>query len=166
MTIGPVARILAQIIVPVVAVLARAIPAAYRQALNNAKKAGVDASKAAVPVFGKLISRSKALQVLNITLNKKANREQQQPGEQIAAVEEALDPILIKKVCMCVCVCLLCMYSFTKYNSYISTYIFVSFSTIQIQIHTPILFTTYIYIYIIVIHRDTRTHTHTHTHTW
>jgi len=98
MAIGPVARILAQIIVPVVAVLARAIPAAYGQALNNAKKAGVDASEAAVPVFGKRISRSEALQVLNITLNKKTSRgQQQQQGEQTTATEETLDPILIKK---------------------------------------------------------------------
>mmetsp|Transcript_22073 Transcript_22073/g.25425 ORF Transcript_22073/g.25425 Transcript_22073/m.25425 type:complete len:149 (+) Transcript_22073:61-507(+) len=97
MAIGPVARILAQIIVPVVAVLARAIPAAYGQALNNAKKAGVDASEAAVPVFGKRISRSEALQVLNITLNKKSRGQQQQQGEQTTTAEETLDPILIKK---------------------------------------------------------------------
>lgn len=67
MAIGPFARILAQIVVPVVAVLARAIPAAYGQALNNARKAGVDATEAAAPVFGKRISRSEALMVLNIT---------------------------------------------------------------------------------------------------
>lgn len=67
MAIGPLARLLAQIVVPVVAVLARAIPAAYGQALNNAKKAGVDATEAAAPVFGKRISRSEALSVLNIT---------------------------------------------------------------------------------------------------
>jgi len=67
MAVGPFARILAQVIVPVVAVLARAIPAAYGQALNNARKAGVDATEAAAPVFGKRISRSEALMVLNIT---------------------------------------------------------------------------------------------------
>lgn len=67
MAVGPFARILAQVIVPVVAVLARAIPAAYGQALNNARKAGVDATEAAAPVFGKRITRSEALQVLNIT---------------------------------------------------------------------------------------------------
>lgn len=67
MAIGPFARILAQIVVPVVAVLARAIPAAYGQALNNARKAGVDAAEASAPVFGKRISRSEALQVLNLT---------------------------------------------------------------------------------------------------
>ena len=67
MAVGPFARLLAQIVVPVVAVLARAIPAAYGQALNNARKAGVDATEAAAPVFGKRITRSEALQVLNIT---------------------------------------------------------------------------------------------------
>mmetsp|Transcript_26755 Transcript_26755/g.65042 ORF Transcript_26755/g.65042 Transcript_26755/m.65042 type:complete len:88 (-) Transcript_26755:465-728(-) len=64
--VGPIARILAQIVVPVVAVLARTIPAAYGQALRNAKKSGVDAAEAAAPVFGKKISRSEALQVLNL----------------------------------------------------------------------------------------------------
>eukprot|EP00980_Cylindrotheca_fusiformis_P026304 scaffold15772_cov162-Cylindrotheca_fusiformis.AAC.6 len=70
MAVGPFARILAQIVVPVVAVLARAIPAAYGQALQNARKAGVDAATseaASATVFGKRISRSEALQVLNLT---------------------------------------------------------------------------------------------------
>eukprot|EP00531_Pseudo-nitzschia_arenysensis_P019763 CAMPEP_0116131982 /NCGR_PEP_ID=MMETSP0329-20121206/9303_1 /TAXON_ID=697910 /ORGANISM="Pseudo-nitzschia arenysensis, Strain B593" /LENGTH=131 /DNA_ID=CAMNT_0003626463 /DNA_START=254 /DNA_END=652 /DNA_ORIENTATION=+ len=67
MAVGPFARILAQVVVPIVAVMARAIPAAYGQALNNARKAGVDATEAAAPVFGKRITRSEALQVLNIT---------------------------------------------------------------------------------------------------
>lgn len=68
MAVGPFARLLAQIVVPVVAVLARALPAAYAQALQNARKAGVDATEAAAaPVFGKRISRSEALQVLNLT---------------------------------------------------------------------------------------------------
>lgn len=64
---GPLLRLLAQIVVPVVAVLARALPAAYAQALQNARKSGVNAAEAAAPVFGKRISRSEALQVLNLT---------------------------------------------------------------------------------------------------
>ena len=64
---GPFARILAQFVVPVIAILARAIPAAYGQALQNARKSGVTATEAAAPVFGKRISRSEALQVLNLT---------------------------------------------------------------------------------------------------
>jgi hypothetical protein len=67
MAAGPFVRLLAQIVVPVVAVLARALPAAYAQALQNARKSGVSAAEAAVPVFGKRISRSEALQVLNLT---------------------------------------------------------------------------------------------------
>lgn len=67
MAIGPFVRILAQVFVPVVAVLARAIPAAYGQALSNARKAGVDATEATAPVFGKVISRSEALDVLNVS---------------------------------------------------------------------------------------------------
>jgi import inner membrane translocase subunit TIM16 len=66
MAVGPFARILAQFVVPVVAMLARAIPAAYGQALQNARKAGIDATEASAPVFGKRISRSEALQVLNL----------------------------------------------------------------------------------------------------
>jgi len=64
---GPLLKLLAQIVVPVVAVLARALPAAYAQALQNARKSGVNAAEAAAPVFGKRISRSEALQVLNLT---------------------------------------------------------------------------------------------------
>jgi hypothetical protein len=64
---GPFVKILIQIVVPVVAVLARALPAAYGQALQNARKSGVNAAEAAAPVFGKRISRSEALQVLNLT---------------------------------------------------------------------------------------------------
>jgi import inner membrane translocase subunit TIM16 len=67
MAIGPFVRILAQLVVPVVAVLARALPAAYAQALQNAKKAGVDAGPAAGNILRKTISRSEALQVLNLT---------------------------------------------------------------------------------------------------
>jgi mitochondrial import inner membrane translocase subunit TIM16 len=75
MAIGPFARVLAQIVVPVVAVLARALPAAYAQALSNARKAGVDATEAAAPVFGKRISRTEALQILNLTEKEAANPE-------------------------------------------------------------------------------------------
>jgi hypothetical protein len=76
---GPFVKILIQIVVPVVAVLARALPAAYGQALANARKNGVNAAEAAAPVFGKRISRSEALQVLNLT-------------------EEAANPEAIQKV--------------------------------------------------------------------
>lgn len=73
--VGPLARLVAQLVVPLVAVLARAIPAAYGQALQNARKAGVDAAEASAPVFGKRISRSEALQVLNLTEKEAANPE-------------------------------------------------------------------------------------------
>lgn len=67
MAVGPLARLLAQLVVPVVAVLARALPAAYAQALQNAKKAGVDAAEASAPVFGRRIARNEALQILNLS---------------------------------------------------------------------------------------------------
>jgi hypothetical protein len=59
-------RIIAQVIVPLVAVLARAIPAAYSQAINNARRNGVDASSAATQILTKKLSKSEALSILNI----------------------------------------------------------------------------------------------------
>lgn len=70
MAAGPFARVLVQVVVAGIAVLSRAIPAAYAQALNNAKKGGVNADSAqqAGGMFArKLISTSEALQVLNVT---------------------------------------------------------------------------------------------------
>lgn len=67
--LGPFARIIAQVIVPVVAVLARAIPAAYAQALQNARKSGMDANTAtqATNFLRKTMSTAEAMQVLNLT---------------------------------------------------------------------------------------------------
>lgn len=64
MAVGPFARILAQLVVPVVAVLARALPAAYAQALQNARKSGADA--AVNQVLRRTMTKSEALQVLNL----------------------------------------------------------------------------------------------------
>ena len=75
MAVGPFARILAQVVVPVVAVLARALPAAYAQALQNARKSGVNAAETAAPIFRKKISQSEALQVLNLTEKEAASAE-------------------------------------------------------------------------------------------
>ena len=65
---GPLARLLAQVVVPVVAVLARAIPAAYAQALRNARTSGAaaEAAKASGSLLRKTMSREEALQVLNL----------------------------------------------------------------------------------------------------
>jgi len=46
MAIGPIARVVVQAAVMGIAILAKAIPRAYGAALNNAKKGGVDATKA------------------------------------------------------------------------------------------------------------------------
>lgn len=64
MAIGPLARLLAQVVVPLIAVMARAIPAAYAQALNNAKKSG---TATADNVLRKTIARQEALQILNLS---------------------------------------------------------------------------------------------------
>jgi hypothetical protein len=64
---GPLVRILLQLVVPVVAVLARALPAAYSQALQNARKAGVSGEEAAKSMLRKTLTKSEALQILNLT---------------------------------------------------------------------------------------------------
>jgi import inner membrane translocase subunit TIM16 len=79
--LGAIVRVLAQLVVPVVAVLARALPAAYAQALQNAKKAGVDAAPAASSILRKTVSRAEALQILNLT------------------EKQAVSPEVIQKVC-------------------------------------------------------------------
>ena len=70
MAAGPFARILASVVVPVIATLARALPAAYAQALQNARKQGGAAAAdaaAKAPIFGKkVMSQSEALQILNL----------------------------------------------------------------------------------------------------
>ena len=66
MAVGPLARIIAQLVVPVVAILARALPTAYAQALNNAKKAGTTA-ETVQQSLRKTISREEALQILNLS---------------------------------------------------------------------------------------------------
>jgi mitochondrial import inner membrane translocase subunit TIM16 len=68
MAVGPLARMLAQLVVPVIAVLARALPAAYQQALQNARKSGMDANNPSVQnILRKTLSKSEALQILNIS---------------------------------------------------------------------------------------------------
>lgn len=67
MVAGPFARLLAQLVVPVIAILARALPAAYAQALQNARKAGVNHHEAATNMLRKTMSRTEALQVLNLS---------------------------------------------------------------------------------------------------
>jgi hypothetical protein len=65
--LGPLARILAQVVVPVIAVLARALPAAYAAAVQNAKKNGAQAAKGPSPFAKATISRSEAFQIMNMS---------------------------------------------------------------------------------------------------
>mmetsp|Transcript_8502 Transcript_8502/g.12714 ORF Transcript_8502/g.12714 Transcript_8502/m.12714 type:complete len:141 (-) Transcript_8502:501-923(-) len=68
MAVGPIARMVAQAVILTASVLARALPAAYAQAVQNAKKGGAQASGPAGSMLGKArISRDEALQVLNLT---------------------------------------------------------------------------------------------------
>ena len=58
-------RIIAQVVVPVIAVLARALPAAYSAAVQNAKTHGAQAAKD--PFTKARMSRSEAFQIMNLT---------------------------------------------------------------------------------------------------
>ena len=73
MAVGPLARIIAQVIVPAIAVLVRALPAAYAQALGNARKGGVTAAQAVTRKT--TMSRDEALQILNLHQEEKVTAE-------------------------------------------------------------------------------------------
>ena len=72
MALGPLGRILAQALVGGIAVLARALPAAYAAALQNARKTGADkaaheAAKKGASFLGTArMQKDEALNVLNI----------------------------------------------------------------------------------------------------
>ena len=66
MAIGPIARALAQVAVLGISVLARALPAAYAQALQNARKNGVQGASSAVARTNGM-KKAEALEILNIT---------------------------------------------------------------------------------------------------
>lgn len=63
---GPLGRIIVQVVIPVIATLVRAIPAAYGQALQNARRSGA-AAEAASAVTRKRISKDEAMQILNLS---------------------------------------------------------------------------------------------------
>lgn len=72
MALGPIARVAAQAVVAGIAVLARAIPAAYGQAIANARKSGAGAATNAASGEGgfmarRVMARDEAMQVLNLT---------------------------------------------------------------------------------------------------
>ena len=73
MALGPLGRVIAQGILVGVTILARALPAAYASALQNARKTGADkaaeeAARKGASFLGKArISKDEALHVLNLT---------------------------------------------------------------------------------------------------
>ena len=76
---GPLVRLVMQLVVPLVAVMARALPAAYSQALQNARKAGMSGEEAAKNMMRKTLTKSEALQILNLS-------EQEMTAEAIQKV--------------------------------------------------------------------------------
>ena len=73
MAFGPLGRVVAQVVIAGIAVLARAIPAAYGAALQNARKSGADKAaeeglRKGASFLGKArISKDEALMVLNLS---------------------------------------------------------------------------------------------------
>ena len=89
MAIGPLARVFVQAAVMGISIIARALPAAYGAALQNARKSGMDAAKAKAESSGGLFSSERmavdeALMVLNLTDMKSSSGE--------------IDPVLVQKV--------------------------------------------------------------------
>ncbi len=67
MALGPLAKVVAQAALMGLTILARAIPAAYGAALQNAKKGGVDAARASEGVFiKKRMKLDEALMIMNL----------------------------------------------------------------------------------------------------
>ena len=72
LAIGPFARLIAQLIVPAIAIIAKTLPAAYAAALQNARKSGVadsatDVTNKGASFLGRArMSKDEALQVLNL----------------------------------------------------------------------------------------------------
>mmetsp|Transcript_39643 Transcript_39643/g.58227 ORF Transcript_39643/g.58227 Transcript_39643/m.58227 type:complete len:120 (-) Transcript_39643:175-534(-) len=64
MALGPLARVLAQAAILGVSILTRALPAAYAQAIQNAKKNG---GAAAAQALRKTMERDEALNIMNLT---------------------------------------------------------------------------------------------------
>ena len=69
LAIGPLARLIAQLIVPAIAIIAKTLPAAYAAALQNAKKFGVADGATDAASKGASFLEDEALQVLNLTEN-------------------------------------------------------------------------------------------------
>ncbi|KAL7528014.1 hypothetical protein ACHAWF_002402 [Thalassiosira exigua] len=73
MAFGPLGRVVAQVVIAGVAILARALPAAYAAALQNARKSGADkaaeeAAQKGASFLGKArMSKDEALMLLNLS---------------------------------------------------------------------------------------------------
>lgn len=89
--LGPLARVLVQAAVMGVSILARALPAAYGAALQNARKNGgaaaADAAKGGTILGRKTVSVDEAMQILNLGGKKAVTAEavQQQYDKYFAA---------------------------------------------------------------------------------
>lgn len=64
MAIGNFVRVIAQVVVPIFATIVRALPTAYAEALQNAKKTG---TQEVLRRSAKAMSKSEAMQILNVT---------------------------------------------------------------------------------------------------
>jgi import inner membrane translocase subunit TIM16 len=77
MAAGPLGRIIAQAVILGISIISRALPVAYAQALQNAKKGGATTQQ----ILRKTIAKEEALQILNLS-------EKQLTAEAIQKVKE------------------------------------------------------------------------------
>lgn len=63
MAAGPLGRIIAQAVILGISIISRALPVAYAQALQNAKKGGATTQQ----ILRKTIAKEEALQILNLS---------------------------------------------------------------------------------------------------
>lgn len=86
MPAGPFARVLAQVVVPIIAVVARALPAAYAQALNNARRNGTAAT--ANTLRRKALSTTEAADILNLNQETMTAEQIEQQYEKYMAANQ------------------------------------------------------------------------------
>lgn len=88
---GPLARVIAQVVVMTAGVVSRAFVTAYQQAVHNAKTGNTAAMTAKTAVKGKnVMPREQALEILNFSTSAKPNPEE--ITKQFTRYFEANDP--------------------------------------------------------------------------
>ena len=96
MALGPIARALAQVAVLGISVLARALPAAYSAAVQNAKKNGVQGAASVIQKKNGMM-KAEALEILNIT-EKEYTMEQVQKVSQPVIIHASICELYVLRI--------------------------------------------------------------------